>query len=369
MPRVILAKATYDYRELREKFFSIMDRLGGGRINKDCRVLIKPNLLSPAPPEKAILTHPMVVRAAAEYVLERGGVPQVSDSQAMGGFQRVLREGGITEALKGLPVVFKEFRESETVEAAPPFHRIEIASDALHADVVINLPKLKSHTQMFLTLGVKNLFGCVVGMRKPEWHFRTGVDRDMFARLLVLIWAAVRPAFTVIDGILAMEGQGPGKAGRPREIGILAGSDDSMELDGVVCKVLGIEPESLPTYRIGREMGLTGGPLEIEGSFPEVKGFRFPEITPLVFGPKKLHGFMRRHLVQRPVSDDNLCRMCGECWKYCPAAAITPDGKRLRFDYDKCIRCYCCIEVCPHGALTARETMPGKVIRKAVRRR
>ncbi|KAB2832802.1 MAG: DUF362 domain-containing protein, partial [Candidatus Dadabacteria bacterium] len=176
MPKVILARASYEYRELSECFFNLMDRLGGDSIGKGCRVLIKPNLLSPAPPAKAILTHPLIIRAAAEYVLEKGGIPQVSDSQAIGSFRRVLKEGGISEALQGLPVVFREFSESEVVETGPPFHRVEIASDALHADVVINLPKLKSHTQMFLTLGVKNLFGCIVGMRKPEWHFRTGVD-------------------------------------------------------------------------------------------------------------------------------------------------------------------------------------------------
>ena len=366
--KVILRRAEYDYDKLRLLIFELLDDLVGDKIGNKSRVLIKPNLLAPAQPEKAMLTHPMIVRASVEYVLMKGGAPLISDSPAMGSFDRVLKESGIREALKGLDVECREFKRSVAIDVGPPFNKIEIAEDAVNADIVLNLPKLKTHTQMLLTLGVKNFFGCIVGLRKPEWHFRTGVDREMFARLLVRIYAAIGQSVTLLDGVLAMEGQGPGKSGLARHLGVLLASVDAVALDMTVCRMLGIDPESLLTNRMAAEMGLVSSDIEFDGELPVIKDFRMPGITPLVFGPKSLHGFMRRHLVQKPVWRDALCRLCGECWKYCPARAIAVEKKKLRFDYDKCIRCYCCIEVCPYGALSAVETAYGRIARKILKR-
>ena len=368
MSIVIIKKSSYDYDILRPRVFEIMDALGGEQIKKNSRVVIKPNLLAPAPPDKAIVTHPLVIKAATEYVLEKGAKPQISDSSAMGTFQKVLSESGIRDALKGLDVEFREFKTSLKIDVGEPFGKIEIAEDALKADFLINLPKFKTHMQMLLTLGVKNLFGCIVGIRKPEWHFRTGVDREMFAKLLVNIYKAVSPAMTIIDAILAMEGQGPGRRGTPKHLGVLMGSRDGIALDIAACKMLGIQPDKLLTNKLAKDMGFTNEAIEIEGDFQEIKHFKMPDITPLVFGPQKLHRLMRKHLVQRPVCDASICRLCGECWKYCPAQAITRGRKNLNFDYDKCIRCYCCIEVCPHAALHAKETLTGKVLRKVIKR-
>ena len=209
---VIVRPSAYVYEELKPRFDEIMDALGGHVIQPGSRVLIKPNLLSPAKPGEAILTHPLMVRAAVEYVLAKGARPTISDSPAIGSFERILRESGIREALAGLDVEIRPFEESVSVDVGPPFGRIELAKEALEADSIINLPKLKTHGQMLLTLGVKNLFGCVVGYRKPEWHMRAGVDKAMFARLLILIAQRIRPAFTVLDGILALEGDGPERA-------------------------------------------------------------------------------------------------------------------------------------------------------------
>ena len=366
--KVILRRAEYDYDKLRPLIFELLDDLVGDKIGNKSRVLIKPNLLAPAQPEKAMLTHPMIVRASVEYVLKKGGAPLISDSPAMGSFDRVLKESGIREALKGLDVECREFKRSVAVDVGPPFNKIEIAEDAVNADIVLNLPKLKTHTQMLLTLGVKNFFGCIVGLKKPEWHFRTGVDREMFARLLVRIYAAIGQSVTLLDGVLVMEGQGPGKSGIARYLGVLMASVDAVALDMTVCRMLGIDPENLLTNRMAVEMGLFSSDITVDGEFPVIKDFRMPEIIPLVFGPKSLHGFMRRHLVQKPVCYDALCRLCGECWKYCPARAITVEKKKLRFDYDKCIRCYCCIEVCPYGALSAVETAYGRLARKILKR-
>lgn len=367
MAKVIIQNASYDYKTLKPVFFKLFDAIAGGMVKKGSRVLIKPNLLAPASPDKAIVTHPLIIRAAAEYVLDKGAHPVISDSPATGSFEKILLESGIKSALEGLKVEFSEFRKSVSVEVGKPFRKIEIAEDALNADLFINLPKLKTHSQMLLTLGVKNLFGCIVGMKKPEWHLRAGADREIFARLLVRIYQAVKPSVTIIDGILAMEGQGPGRSGEPREIGIIAGSQDTVSLDIVLCRMLGIKPEELLTNKIAIEDGIADKEVEIEGVVPEIRDFKFPEMSSGMFGPKRFHKFIRTHLTQRPVCSDKMCKLCGECWKYCPAGAITRSKKRIDFNYDKCIRCYCCIEVCPHGALRTDQTMPGKILRRCLK--
>ena len=120
-----------------------------------------------------------------------------------------------------------------------------------------------------------------------------------------------------------------------------------------VCRLVGARPEELPTHPAALELGLLSGPVAIEGDFSPVSGFKLPVLAPLTFGPQRFHRLMRKHLVQRPVADAGTCRLCGECWRVCPAKAITPYARMIGFDYDRCIRCYCCVEMCPHGALKA----------------
>jgi ferredoxin len=199
-----------------------------------------------------------------------------------------------------------------------------------------------------------------------------GANRAMFARLLVLIGERLKPAFTIIDGILALEGEGPGKRGKPRQLGVLIGGDDALAVDTVVCRMFGLEPDSLPTLKAAREMSLINEAVEIEGTVPSISDFQIPSLSPLIYGPELLHGFIRRHLLQRPVCDGELCQMCGKCWEFCPAAAIgyAPIGYsygKIGFDYERCIRCYCCIEVCPVGALHAREPFVGRIVRRIIR--
>jgi uncharacterized protein (DUF362 family)/Pyruvate/2-oxoacid:ferredoxin oxidoreductase delta subunit len=368
MAKVMCRKASYDYEILRPVVFEMLDSFLGDRIKAHSRVLIKPNLLAPSSPDKAMLTHPLIVKATVEYVNQKGVRPQLSDSPAMGTFEKVLKESGIQSALNGLDLECREFKRSRIIDVGKPLNKIEIAEDALNADVVINLPKLKTHTHMLLTLGVKNLFGCIVGMKKPEWHLRAGIDREMFARLLITIYQNINPAITIIDGILAMEGQGPGRSGTPKELGIILASDDAIALDMTICGMLGIVPDEMPTNKIARQMGLLDSSTVIEGDFPRIKDFKLPDLSHLIFGPGYLHGFLRKHLVQRPEPDQDACKLCGDCWKYCPANAISRNKQKLIFDYHKCIRCYCCVEVCPQGALKAKDTVPSRMIRKVIER-
>ncbi|MDQ5986750.1 MAG: hypothetical protein CSYNP_02483 [Syntrophus sp. SKADARSKE-3] len=360
---VLVRPSTYDAKDLHARFFEIMDALGGAEIPPGSRVLLKPNLLSPAKPEEAVLTHPLVIRAAVEYVLARNATPLVFDSPAMGSFEKILRDGGIRAALEGLNVTCRPFQASDMVDIGPPFGEIDLAREALEADVVINLPKLKTHGQMLLTLGVKNLFDCVVGYRKPEWHMRAGIDKAMFARLLVLIARRIRPAFTVLDGILALEGEGPGKGGIPRHIGVLMGSREPLALDLAVCRMLGLSPAMVPTLKIADEMGFLPVDCYIEGALPEIHDFCLPDMGSLIFGPPSLQRLSRLYLIQRPAADMTACKLCGECVKICPAKAVIRRDSALQFDYNACIRCYCCLEVCPYGAIRKMDNPVARVFR------
>ncbi len=361
---VLFTRADYNLAEVKQAVFNMFETLGTHPVSPGSRVLIKPNFLSPAKPEHAILTHPSVVRAVVEYVLENGGHPKIMDSPATGLFNKILKDGGYLRALEGLPVEWGPFVQTMPVDIGPPFGKIDMARDAVEADLVINLPKLKTHAQMLLTLGVKNMFGCIVGLRKPRWHLRAGVDRDMFARLIAGIYRAVNPSFTIMDGIMALEGDGPGKSGRPKYLGVLAASTSAPALDKAICNMLGVDPNRLPTHRAAMEMGLVPGSVRVTGDFNEKTDFLLPEICPASFGPKPFQTFTRKHLIQRPAVKPEACRQCGECWKYCPAAAISQTSDAVTFDFDTCIRCYCCIEVCPHGAMFATQPFLGKAFGK-----
>jgi uncharacterized protein (DUF362 family)/Pyruvate/2-oxoacid:ferredoxin oxidoreductase delta subunit len=365
MATVIIRSASYQYDQLRTLVFEMLEALAGDKIKPGSRVLIKPNMLSSARPEDAVLTHPNMIRAAVEYVLQKGARVQVSDSPAIGSFEKILKGNGTTDALQGLDVTCVPFHDVLEVDIGKPYGRIEIARDAMEADVIINLPKLKTHSQMLLTLAVKNMFGCIVGFRKSRWHMRAGVDTVAFARLLVAIHQAVCPTVSILDGILALEGEGPGKAGRPRKIGILMGSDNSFALDMTVCKMIGVPYANMPMLKVAHDDQLIPS-WEIDGTLPQVRNFQLPGAGNLIFGPVVLQNFLRRHTLARPVCDQTLCKLCNKCWTICPAQAIKEKTDKIEFDYEKCIRCYCCIEVCPYGALHSRETLGGRLTRKLV---
>jgi len=362
MSTVIIRKAAYDDQVLRPIVFEMLGSGEGPTIDAGTRVLIKPNFLAPAAPDKAVTTHPLLVKAVADFALEKGARVQISDSPAMGSFSKLLKKGGYEEMLKGLDVTVKPFEKTIAVDVGEPFGSIDIAKDAMEADVVINLAKLKTHTQMMLTLGVKNLFGCIVGLKKPEWHMRTGVDRQMFGRLIVSIFEAVGPAYTIMDGILAMEGQGPGKSGTPRELGLLMGGKNAHAVDHVVCLQVGLDPDTLETQRNARALGVYDGIVHVNGDLNILDDFQFPELGSLTMGPDFLGRFMRKFVIQQPVADNKACKLCGECWKYCPAKAISYTDRGITFNTDTCIRCYCCLEVCPHAAIQAKKPLAGRVL-------
>jgi uncharacterized protein (DUF362 family)/Pyruvate/2-oxoacid:ferredoxin oxidoreductase delta subunit len=364
MSKVFIRAAEYEGPSIARSIGEMLGQLPSQQVFPGARIVVKPNLLLAAPPEQGIVTHPLVVRTVVEYLLDKGTRVQVSDSPPVGNFQKILRTTGYEEALKGLDVEVKPFEESVEVDIGEPFGRIPLARDAVEADGVINLAKLKTHAQMFLTLGVKNMFGCVVGLRKPEWHMRAGVDRQLFARLLVRIYEAVAPIYTIVDGVVGLEGQGPGKSGTPRSLGMLVGGGDAHAVDKVTCIMLGFPPEKLWTQSEAMALSAFNGHVHIGGDLHIVHDYKLPELHSLSMGPESFNRFVRKYMLQKPVVDQELCKLCGECWNICPAKVISHDARKVRIDYDRCIRCYCCLEVCPYGAIRAQEPLLGSLRRR-----
>lgn len=330
------------------------------------RVLIKPNMLSAHPPDRCITTHPGVVKAVGRMVLDLGARPFIGDSPALDGFRRTAAKSGLAEAAEALGVSIGPLTDS--IRTACPegsfYKSLELAREALEADVVLNLPKLKTHCQMLLTLGVKNMFGTVVSQRKAEWHLAAGLNRETFASLLIDIYLTTAPALTIMDGVWGMEGRGPGN-GRPKFVGFLAASRDALGLDLEICRILGVPLKKFPLFRAA----VTRGMIASDSQFAEIVGdrvealsdFEIPDLETLLMG-----GFwgrlMGRHLVSKPVQNPELCVACRKCVEICAAKAIDLDERRLKFDYDRCIRCYCCQEVCPQDAIDFRTGWLGRVL-------
>ena len=332
------------------------------------KVLLKPNLLSPRPPESAVTTHPAVVEAVIGLANSAGGSCFLGDSPSIGGdtpenYERLLRTTGMSHALDRAGAQAVRFDDSGTeqeVAHARVCRRLLVADAVREADVLINLPKFKTHELTLMTGAVKNLFGCIPGRRKVEFHLKAGDNPEMFAQILVDTLKAVRPGLSILDAIVGMDGQGP-SAGRRRNFGLIMASTDPVALDAVVCMVAGIEPMKIPTLRLASKQGLgTVDPAEIEvvGLQPEevlIPDFLLPPRGDIVSRlPKPLYRMLRNHLVKRPTFLRDRCSACGACVDICPVQAISGEGNRLRVDYSVCIRCYCCQEVCPEEAIALR---------------
>lgn len=355
----LMTQRTYSEKELEVSMEKLLQELGGmdSLIRPGDRVLLKPNMLSARPVAKRITTDPMVVRIIARMVLDCGAKPFIGDSPGIEPFPQVAKASGIAEIGEelGIPVIELDDPVPLNRNDDTRFRNIEISSKVIEADKVINIPKLKTHAQMLLTLGVKNLFGTVVAQRKAEWHYKVGLDRDIFASLHLDIYQAIKPVITILDGIWGMEGHGPG-SGTPRNFGILAASADAVALDCSICRILGVPLEDFPLYREAKRRSIGQTDLEeviYRGDMDPlsvIEGVDIPRLDSLHVLPGFLK-FFGNTMISRPVQDQNRCIGCGECVRICAAHAIKLEGKRLDYDYSKCIRCFCCQEVCPVNAI------------------
>lgn len=362
---------SYEPAVLRPALTRLLEPLGGmaAFVQPGDRVLIKPNLLAAAAPSERVTTDPAVIEAVTLLVREAGGLATIADSPALDRFSRVGAKTGVAQVAERLGVELVELNTPAPARPPAPavYDRLELAARALEADVVISLPKLKSHCQMLLTLGVKNLFGTVVAQRKAEWHYMAGSRREAFADLLLDIHRTVNPALTILDGVWGMHRLGP-QNGDPIFLGALAASADALSLDCAVCRALGVGLKRYPLYRAALARGLVEADLAglaLAGDDPEFlgrAGFEPPELDSMDLLPRAMGGLARRYLASKPVQDPGRCRSCLKCAEICPAKCLAVDKGRARFDYDACIRCYCCQEVCPEDAISFRRGLLVRVL-------
>jgi uncharacterized protein (DUF362 family)/Pyruvate/2-oxoacid:ferredoxin oxidoreductase delta subunit len=350
----------YDRGKVHAAVKRAVDLIGGigAFVKSGDRVLLKPNLLKANRPEASVTTHPEVVRAVIRMVREVGGEALVADSPGMGDLRKVCEKTGILDVVSEEGAALAEAEEAVPVKNRGRFQRFEIARWAHNADVIINLPKLKTHGMTMLTGAVKNLFGCVPGKRKVQWHFSTGVNHALFMRMLVELSALLKPRLTIMDSVVGMEGNGPG-SGDPRRIGVVIAGADPVAVDAVSGKLLGLAPERLPILRAAAVAGIGETQLDLIKVLGEplsdvvVRHFRLPPQAHLEWRlPEWARRSLKNAFTTKPLIDHTACIQCGICQGHCPQGAIETKGNVLDIRYRNCIRCFCCQEFCPQGAIT-----------------
>jgi uncharacterized protein (DUF362 family) len=290
-PTVTLNRcADYSEGEIAKAISTQFEVLGGVGtfVRAGDSVLLKPNLIAPKSERYATQTHPAVIIAVARLLKDFGARPFVGDSPAWSNVFACVKALKLEEPLRKLSVPVKQLDNPRWTRVGKSNTKVGISSVALDADVIINMPKFKTHQQMVATFAVKNMFGCVAGKRKALWHFTKGKRERVFCELLIDIFEYLKPAVTIIDGVVAMDGAGP-IGGRSRTLGWIIGGTDPMSLETICCKLVNIKPDELPILTTARQMGLPcpdEDNIKILGDdFPEsiCMDFELPELIPLRF--------------------------------------------------------------------------------------
>ncbi len=338
----------------------------GGFDVKGKKLLLKPNVLSGSPPEKAVCTHPEFVRQAVRLFFELGAEKiYAGDSPGFQSTDYAGRKSGIREAAVSSGAEWTDFSVSADLDnpEGKLVKKFQAAEILKKVDAVVSLPKMKTHQLLYFTAGMKNLFGLIPGLMKSQFHLRFP-DRNNFAQMITDLNTAVMPVFTLMDGIVSMEGPGPGN-GYPKETGIVLASSNILAIDTAAAKIMGYNPDEMPLLVKALESGkwlessddyTVNGDFESEPVFENFK--RIKILKDISMFRDRMPGFLFRAVknitVKKPVFDHSSCIKCGDCIKICPADALSFSknrDKKVEINHKKCIRCYCCHEVCPADAI------------------
>lgn len=369
-PTVGIARCrSYDPEDISSALECVLASLGGMRsfVSPGQRVFLKVNLLMKAEPDRAVTTHPELVRAVIRAALDAGAA-EVTVGDSPGGRNSAASARSLFETCGIAAVCHEEGARVSLLDDAVTrvsfeggrlYSSFNLGSEAVGADVLISMPRLKTHGFMMFTGGVKNLFGCIPGLEKAQFHLKVP-DREDFAEMLVDLMLACAPELTIMDAVVGMEGDGP-SGGAPREIGAVLASADPVALDVIASAIAGFDPMDVYTNRAASQRGL--GPESPSGitvagepweSFV-VRDFAHPARDVSRRLPPGLAKWARKRIASRPALEDpSGCTGCRTCEQNCPVRAIAMVGKRPAFDYDTCIRCYCCQELCPQQVIGLR---------------
>lgn len=368
--------ASYSPSELASSLRKAVELSGDLPEVKGKTVLLKPNILSASAPEKAVTTHPEFVKQCVLLFLDLGAKEVLAgDSPGYHSSEAGGKKSGIMEAVKEAGGTWVDFSDSVTVKnpSGKLVKSFKLASEIKKADIIISLPKMKTHQLLYYTGAMKNIFGLVPGLKKASFHLRFS-DRNLFARMIVDLNLAVKNVYSIMDGITAMEGHGPG-SGNPRQAGVILASSNPLALDIAASSIMGYNPLELPVITDALERKYW---LDSADGF-EVKGEKLGDLVIKDFDrikilkdasmfkdkmPPLFFEILKRFTIPRPVFDHDKCIECGYCVRICPAGALSlPTGpdSRVHIDYKKCINCYCCHEICPAKAISIKKLLfPGK---------
>ncbi len=334
------------------------------------KVLLKPNLLAARRPEQGVTTHPALVQAVIDWLRERG-VEDITLADSPGGLYNESRLRAVYAAsgmdrLEGAALNLDTGSDPVEQPRGRVCRRFDIIRPVRQADLIINLPKVKTHGMTVVSLGVKNLFGAVPGLEKPALHCRCPGWRE-FAGMLLDLAELVAPAVTLADGVTGMEGDGPA-GGTVRQLGYTFASRDIYTLDWFLAeRVMGIPPDGVPMLRQARERGLVEeAPLLTGDPLGEIAPFTRPKSQSADF-TDRLPGFLRRPAKAlagglfrpKPQVAAALCAGCGRCAESCPRQVIQIQGGKASIDLKNCISCFCCQEMCPVKAIGAKRVFFG----------
>lgn len=339
-----------------------VDFIGGWEkyIKKGDKVLIKPNLLTAALPQKAVTTHPEVVRSVIKAVKKLGAKPFVADSPGVSNVKKTAEKTGILQVCQEekTPFIFWEKSKIYPCREGKFVKHFELADTISDFDKIISVAKMKTHVFMGVTGAVKNLFGCIVGTNKARFHLRMQKHAD-FAHVMVDLYYTVKPTLNIIDGISGMEGQGPmsGDIVNPKLVIV---SEDGFAADLVMADKMGFNAENMPiaAAAIEEQRSVHLKDIEVVGSGKDIKfAFKRPhtyESMQDTYVPKFILKLGQNQLTSKPVINKN-CIGCRRCEHHCPPKAINIKERRAVIDYHKCIRCYCCQELCEHQAVDLKD--------------
>lgn len=339
------------------------------------KILVKPNMLVGESPEHCIGPHPLVFQAVLEQFQMAGAQVSFGDSPGFGSPRAAARQAGLLPVADALGVPLADFQNGDTF-SFPEGNLIKqftIARGVTEADGLISLAKMKSHALTRVTGAIKNQFGCIPGVLKAEFHSRLP-NADLFSKMLVDLNLYLKPRLYIMDGITAMEGNGP-RNGTPRQMNVLLFSTDPVALDAAVCRMIHLDETLVEPIVYGNAFGLgssrdtvfIGEPLE-RFDTPDFAVNRVKSGTSTDLGMLTSR-FMRNYVSPRPVIQKEKCTKCGRCEQVCPAQpkALTWKNGRNQppvYHYPDCIRCYCCQELCPHEAIKVQIPLLGRLIHR-----
>jgi len=360
---------TYQLSVIKEAVADFLSGLKSSRLQNAKTVLIKPNLLGSFPPEQAVTTHPVVIEAIIQYLLDNGKEVWLGDSPGgAGNVKQVWQTTGMQELADKYPVKLVNISSFGFQDVEMDGVELKISKVVWEADAIINVSKYKTHGLMAYTGAIKNLYGLIPGLIKTQYH-KQYPDAGGFGHMLTALYKIVRHrvAYHIMDGIVGMDGAGP-SAGRPREFGLFFGSTSASALDFLAASFMGFSLNQLNYVKEAlHEEGIIPSQIEYPVSF---NGFRLNRVNRrAVWLSSKIMNQVPPWIeaVLEKVFDfyphiTNRCRACQICVKSCPVQTIVPGEDRIPVIItDKCIRCLCCHEMCPYQAIDIHKSFVAKL--------